>query len=61
MNCSKGICKFRTDDNMCGKSGQKCDISKDGQLHTCHCVRKYLDFKLSCRDACYRYDICDET
>lgn len=61
MNCWRGICKYKSDDNYCSNDGLMCDIEKVGQLHTCHYERENEEFNLSCRNVCYSYDWCDVT
>lgn len=65
MNCWKGICKYMSDDAYCLRDGGKCDLERIGspgaKYHTCHYERENDGFKLTCRDACYSYDWCEET
>ena len=64
MNCWRGICMYRTDDNCCSHDGIECDIEKVGSpgasWHTCHYEREHEDFDLTCRQACYSYNWCEE-
>lgn len=64
MNCWKGICKYKTDNDCCLHDELKCDVERVGspgaQYHTCHYERTNENFKLTCYDACYFYDTCEE-
>lgn len=62
MNCWRGVCKYRSDDNYCNRDGLECDMQGLGQWqHTCHYEREHEDFLLTCREACCSYDWCEET
>ena len=63
MNCYKGVCKYKTDNNdLClkdienGAKPIKCDIIKEyHHIHKCHYG------SVTCKDNCYMFDFCKET
>jgi hypothetical protein len=59
MNCWKGICTYKNDEDICKKDNNKCDMVKEKAnpsitFHKC----RYGDIPCS---LCYKYITCTET